>query len=401
MTRSEATLSPPSLEPEPTLPPTRKQRSHTRLKIVALVLALLMLVPVVSYAQAMTAPGYASWQDRSVGWVRDNGGGGLVNAIENWWYTINAPANAAPAAGTLPGIASQSGGAANIPQSVTAGANGSSARGPAALAPLAGTTTLPGEGQWVVSATGTTGQPVIYTTFLRPDPSHASVVAGAAWVPLGTTVAHLVPGTKQPSGWDGAANIPQADLPTLVATFNSGWKFGDMNGGFYLNGRQQPALQNGLASVVINKNGQITVGEWGRDVSMSADVMAVRQNLHLVVDKGAPVAGLDNNGGGLWGSAHNQLQFTWRSGLGTDAAGNLIYVAGDGLTLQSLATAMSDAGIQRGLQLDIHSKMVNFVTWTHPAGASAVPTELLPKMGASPTRYLAADQRDFFYLTLN
>ena len=394
MNSREVTLTHSPIPPESGPRDALKRRRYLRLKIVALVVAVLMIVPGVSYAQAMTAPGYASWQDRSVGWVRDNGGAPLVNAIENWWYTRHAPSDAAPPAAALPQLNSRS-------PVVAPGGGVPAASAPRAIAPLAGVAPLPGEGVWSVDVTGTGGQPVVESTYLRPDSAHASVLAGVVWVPAGATSAHLVPGTKQPTGWGGAAAIPAADLPSLVATFNSGWKFSDMAGGFYLEGRQRPALQDGFASVVIGTDGQVRVGQWGRDATMGPDVVAVRQNLHLIVDGGAPVNGLESNGGGLWGSAHNQLQYTWRSGLGTDAAGNLIYVAGNGLTLQTLATAMSDAGIQRGMQLDIHTKMVNFALWAHPAGGPATATNLLPDMGASPTRYVSADQRDFFYLTQN
>ncbi|MGV8846435.1 hypothetical protein [Tessaracoccus sp.] len=374
-----------------------KHHRHPQLKIVAWVLVLLMIIPGISYAQALTAPGYATWQDRSVGWVRDNGGAPLVDAIENWWYTRHPPADTAPPLSSLPNQARQFGSAKRPPTS-NPNATGSA---PVAVPALVGVNPLPGEGNWSVDATGKDGKPVLYTTFLRPDPGRASVVAGAAWIPAGSTSAHLVPGTAQPVGWSGSAAIPASDMSSLVATFNSGWKFKDTGGGFFLHGREQPALRDGFASVVINTEGQVTVGQWGRDVSMGPDVVAVRQNLHLIVEAGAPVAGLESNGNGAWGSAKNQLQFTWRSGLGTDAAGDLIYVAGDNLTLQTLATAMSDAGIQTGMQLDIHDKKVNFATWTHTAGRPAVATNLLPDMTASPTRYVAADQRDFFYLTLN
>ncbi len=386
-----------TLAPKPSSnnPDAPTRRRHLRLKIVALVLVLLMVVPGISYAKAVTAPGYASWPDRSVGWIRDNGGAPLVNAIENWWYTRNPPANTAPPLSSLPTRGQQIG-STKGPQTSKA-----AAAAPVPVAPLAGAAPLPGEGVWSLDVTGKVGQPVLYTTFLRPDPGRASVVAGAAWFPAGSTSAHLVPGTAQPAGWSGTAAIPAADMPSLVATFNSGWKFKDTGGGFYLDGREQPVLQDGFASAVIDAQGQVTVGQWGTDVSMRPGVVAVRQNLHLIVEAGSPVDGLESNGNGLWGSSKNQLQFTWRSGLGTDAAGDLIYVAGDNLTLQSLATAMSDAGIQRGMQLDIHNKKVNFATWSHPASGPAAATNLLPDMTASPTRYVDADQRDFFYLTLN
>lgn len=113
----------------------------------------------------------------------------------------------------------------------------------------------------------------------------------------------------------------------------------------------------------MHADGTVSIGQWGRDATLGPDVVAVRQNLDLVVDNGAAVPGLRENPAGQWGSASNQFPFTWRSGLGTDRAGNLIYVAGDKLTLTTLADAM-------------------------------------PGMQGSAERYLKPDQRDFFAATL-
>lgn len=384
-----------------------RRRRRPRWPFVALLLAVLMVVPGVSYGQALTYPGNASWQERSVEWVRDNGGAGLVNTVENWYYTRHAPPNSAPAAAALPAWTGTQARAATGSRTTTGAPASAPAATPKVTTPtrvpaLAGATALPGEGVWKVERTGSTGAPVLYSTILRPDPAYASVVAAAAWIPVDATAAHLVAGTKQPggSGWGGNAAIPSADLPSVVATFNSGWKYKDLNGGYYANKQSNPPLQDGLASVVIDKQGQVRVGQWGRDVSMRPDVVAVRQNLHLVIDHGAAVPGLDSNPTGAWGSPKNQLQFTWRSGLGTDSAGDLIYVAGDNLTLQSLATAMTDAGIGRGMELDIHPRMVNFAVWNHTPDGHLRATNLLPTMPVAPNRYVVPDQRDFFYLTL-
>ncbi|MGB3829905.1 MAG: hypothetical protein WA962_14150 [Ornithinimicrobium sp.] len=348
-----------------------------------------MVVPGVSYAQALTYPGNASWQERSVEWVRDHGGAGVVNAVENWYYTRNKPPTVGPDPTTLP------------PQNMKTG-DTVTATTPTAIPALAGATPLPGEGTWSVKRTSSDGSPVLYSTILRPDPNYAGVVAAAAHIPAGTTTAHLVAGTRQPggTGWGGNAAIPVDDQSSIVATFNSGWKYKDFDGGFYANKHANPPLKDGMASAVIDTSGQISVGQWGKDVTMTPDVVAVRQNLHMVIENGTPVPGLDSNAAGRWGSARNQLQYTWRSGLGTDKAGDLIYVAGDNLTLKSLATAMDEAGIQQGMELDIHPKMVNFATWSPSSSGQLSPTNLLPGMSASAHRYVAADQRDFFYLTL-
>ena len=104
-------------------------------------------------------------------------------------------------------------------------------------------------------------------------------------------------------------------------------------GGFYLDGHGVGDLVDGKASAVIDDRGRLTVGQWGRDVGMTPSVRAVRQNLALIVDGGRPVPGLDRNVDLRWGNARNQLQYTWRSGLGVTAHGDVLYLAGDNLNL--------------------------------------------------------------------
>jgi len=105
---------------------------------------------------------------------------------------------------------------------------------------------------------------------------------------------------------------------------------------------------------------------------------------------------------GAWGGPRNQFQYTWRSGLGTDAAGNLVYLAGDQLTLAGPAGAMTAAGVQRGMELDIHPKTVTFnvihPTSRSPSGYDG--TKLLPTMVQPADRYLVPDHRDFLAVAL-
>jgi len=267
---------------------------------------------------------------------------------------------------------------------------------------LAGHSRILGEGTWVPGRLGPGGSPAIYTSFFRPDPQYPSVVAGVAWIRAASTTAHLVGGTREPGGppWPGRAQVAQGDIPKLVATFNSGWKMSDTRGGFYLAGRSAGQLRAGQGSLVIDDTGAATVGQWARDVRMNPHVVAVRQNLALIVDHARPVAGLAANSGRRWGSYENQHQYTWRSGVGVDAAGDLIYVAGANLTLPTLAIALAEAGVVRAMELDIHSALVSFASWTPSVSGRAVPTKLLPGLERPPGRYLSADQRDFFYLTL-
>jgi Phosphodiester glycosidase len=372
-------------------PPLEPLRNRSRKRRWALGVSVAVLVgiagwPVASYVSALTYPGEASFTVRTVEWVRDHGGGGLVDVVENWWYS-QPPSAAAPNVASLPSPAAPS---------------PSTPREPSPIPVAPGLKPFAGEGRWAAGRAGSGGAPAIFTTFERPDPLHPSIVAGVARIDTHATRLQLVAGTTQPDHTSGPerAQVPVGARAGLVATFNSGFKMIDANGGFYAGGRTAKALRPGAASVVIRADGTATVGQWGRDATLTPDVVAVRQNLDLVVDDGRPVADLADNSGGRWGSTHNQVQYTWRSGLGVDASGDLIYVGGGGLNLTTLAAALVQVGAVRAMQLDIHTEMVDFLTYPVGADHAAYGVKLLPDMAGGANRYLVPDQRDFFAVIL-
>lgn len=367
-------------------PPAKRTGWRRRRRWVALVVMALLVPVTVSYIRALTYPGNASILVRTVEWVRDHGGAPLVNAAENIYYRLHAPPDAPPDPQALP----------PVPHSATGGGV------PVALHPLL-TPVLAGEGQWQ-QASAMAGRPAsVFTTFVRPDPNHASVVAGVARFDQNLVVTRLIAGTREPSGlgWPGGSRVPTEVRASLLATFNSGFKMKDANGGFVSDGRTAVPLRDGAASAVIDTAGKVRVGAWGRDVGPGPDVVAVRQNLELVIDHGQVVPGLDVNADGRWGSASNQLQYTWRSGLGVTADGSLVYVGGAGLTLSTLTAALADAGAVSAMELDIHSQMVDAFTYDHSAHLPdhLTGTPLLPSMPGPADRYLQSDQRDFFAVT--
>src|SRR5207244_814240 len=89
-----ATAQTDVVQPEP-VPVRVKRKASRRTRIirraVALVVAVAMIPVVWSYFDALNAPGTDSLGVRSVEWVRDHGGNGIVNTIERWWYTNNPP----------------------------------------------------------------------------------------------------------------------------------------------------------------------------------------------------------------------------------------------------------------------------------------------------------------------
>ncbi|MGC4942242.1 hypothetical protein [Kribbella sp. DT2] len=59
---------------------------------------------------------------------------------------------------------------------------------------------------------------------------------------------------------------------------------------------------------------------------------------------------------------------------------------------------MQQAGIQQGMELDIHAAMVSFTTEQPSADGTVAGRRLLPSMQSPIDRYLIDDQRDFFYV---
>ncbi len=364
----------------------RRRRSTHRRRVALAVsaVALIGLVPVGrSYGGYLTAPGDVGVDQRTIEWLRDVGLGPFVDRAESWWLWHHLPSTTATIS-ALPDVGIDLG-----------PVNGAAAL-PVVAAPIS--PTLPGEGVWRTAASDAAGVVQIATTTFRPDPAHPSLVAGVAWIDHLTTRLDLIAGTMQPGGGAGpaGATVPTAQLGSLLAAFNSGYKMRDTPGGALVEGRQVRAMVAGVATVGIRADGTARVGEWGRDLTAADGFVALRQNLHLMVDGGRTVPGLAGNTGGRWGTVRNGLP-TWRSGLGISAGGDLVYVAGDQLTLGVLGDALVRVGAVRAMELDIHDGMVTFNLFSHDP--ALVGHKLLPDMPKPADRYLRPDWRDFFTVT--
>ena len=189
----------------------------------------------------------------------------------------------------------------------------------------------------------------------------------------------------------GPMDLPRADRGRLLASFNSGFKLSDSRGGLTLNGHTYATMRDGQATLVGYRNGRVNVIDWSKGPLASSSVAFARQNLPLIVNEGRPSPNLDN---GEWGATVGSAILVWRSGIGVDRRGNLIYAAGDDQTVRSLADTLVHAGAVRAMELDINSYWVSFITYRAPGAGD--PTNLLPDMSRSAGRYLEPDDRDFF-----
>jgi len=359
-----------------------------------------VLVPIGwSLGHALTAPGTTPLGVRTTEWVRDHGGRNVVTWAENFWYNHHKPKTGGlPAASALPRF--------TLPPTT----DGPLSVSTTTLAPidapgrvrLLAAHALAGEGVWQPTGRpGLDGRPLLYTTFMRPDPIHTSLVTGLAWMDPRRVRFDLYSGYQEPggSGWRYTAPISPTVRPVLVAAFNSGFKLADSRGGYFADGRQAPGhpLVPGKASFIIYTNGIATVGMWGRDATMGPDIMAVRQNLILLIDGGKEASNLDQNSLANWGYTVHNNTLVWRSGVGVDARGHLIYAAGAGLSVHSLADVLLAAGCVRAMELDINSEWVDFFSYTTSAATpgGTLATKLIPEMQPPLDRYFEASDRDF------
>jgi membrane-associated phospholipid phosphatase len=369
-------------------PPAVVRTRQRRLVAGSSLAALLLLAPVGwSLGQALTFPGSAGWQSRSVDWARSNGGASIVDWVENFWYARTPP----PAQAAPPTFRDPFGSWDAREPVIRAGG------GPAPVAaplPL-----VPHEASWDAGPVTRHGRPVLYTTSWRPDTAHTGVSVAAIWFDHRLTRPVVVAGTRQPGGshWPWGAEIPPAQRARTVAVSNGGFRFADSLGGFYENGRIGRPLRAGGASLVVHADGRADVIAWPAHRRPDPSIVAVRQNLHLVVDHGRPVPGLTRNRQHRWGNARIQFQYTWRSGLGVDRRGNVIYLAGNHLDLRMLAQALAQAGCVRAMELDIHTGMVGAALFVPDPNATlrVDAHKLIKGMTRPATRYLQPDQRDF------
>jgi hypothetical protein len=345
--------------------------------------AAICFVPVaVSYVGAVSGPRNIGLGVASVEWLRSHGGNPLVSQVENWYYTLTAPSKGGPPLKSLPqvGIADASG-------------EGQRAYRPPPIRPLIHPA-LKGEGVWhAASATAGREPPVLLTTF-RSDPEYPQFVAGVAWIDSRRTHLAYTPGLAEPPeiSHRGPAEVPPSLRNRVVATFNGGFPLETSNAGLIYRGETVAPMVNGIATLVEYRGGRVDIVRWHGGDKPVPGIWFAKQNLPPIIYEGRLNPNLSD--GPEWGDTVNNAVRVWRSGLGIDRRGNLIYAAANYQTVGSLAEILQRAGAVRALELDINEDWTSFITYRHPGAVE--PSNLLPEMFRPATRYLTPDERDFF-----
>jgi hypothetical protein len=359
-----------------------------------------LAVAALSWLPAVTGSRNLSVTVASVEWLRAHGGNPIASQIENWYYELNAPSKGGPALKSLPqvGVAAIGGEPEEGEGGEGEGEGKPAHYEPAPVVPLIHPK-LPGEGVWKKAGAKVGPEPPALLTTFRSDPEYPQFVAGVAWLDHTRTELEYMPGLAEPPEPledRGSGEVPPEKRGRLVATFNGGFPLETSNAGLIYRGKVKETMVNGIATVVRYRDGRIDIVKWESGPGAPKNVWFAKQNLPPIIYEGKLNPNLSD--GPEWGETVNNATRVWRSGLGIDAHGNLMYAAANYQTVESLAKVLQRAGAVRAIELDINEDWTSFISYRHPGALD--PSNLLPEMYRSPERYLTPDERDFFAIYL-
>ena len=363
------------------------RRRRPRVRWVVLAAVLLLLAPAIfSYTTTMLRPSSLPLRVRSVEWLRDHHGNWLVDTVEHFYYGWKAPKPGGPQLTALPTVG-------EAPATEPSASQPPAATWPPPIKPVF-PSPLPGEGVWHRTGPPVDGHPPVLVTTFRTERSYPGIVAYVAWFDHTLTSLSWYPGRYEPPAAParGPMMVPDDQRWRLLATFNGGFTHQDGNNGSSVNGRTDEPLQDGLATAIGYRDGRIAIQTWTGGPNAGPGVIFARQSLPLIVTNGQLNPELDNST--KWGFTLGNAIRVWRTGIGIDRRGNLIYAAADYQTVTSLAQILRRAGAINAMQLDINPEWPTLITYRHDQGLQ--PIKVVPNYQQPATRYLVPDDRDFF-----
>jgi hypothetical protein len=246
----------------------------------------------------------------------------------------------------------------------------------------------------VISAIG--GRPAMWIT----------ARSGVTLVRMDQRWVHLVlhAGSVDPggSGWRYGDHIAGNEIHRLILGFNGGFKFSTGAGGFESFGRTAVPLSPGRGSIVTYTDGTTQIGAWGVSVPARGRAIAsVRQNLRLLINHGRADGSVVTCGASCWGATIGGAAAVARSGLGILGNGQLMWAAGENLTVGHLADAMVSSGVQRAVELDINPDWVAGYVYIHHRSTGPTPVPVVPGQYGLSGHLLQPYSRDFFTVLSN
>ena len=369
-----------------------RRRRLPRFRWILLLTVLVLLAPALySYTTTMLQPSSLPLGVRSVEWLRAHHGNWLVDEAEHIYYSWKAPKKGGPQLKTLPAVGV--GPATSATGRRHSAGNGQRDVWPPPITPVF-RHPLPGEGVWARTGPLVNGRPPVLVTTFRTERDYPRIVAYVAWFDHTRTALAYYPGRYEPPSAPvrGPMSVPDSQRWRLLATFNSGFIYSDGHNGSSIGGRLYEPLTDGLATLVGYRNGQVDIRTWHGGPVAGPAIAFARQSLPLIIRNGRLSPALNDSS--QWGATLGNAVRVWRTGVGVDRRGNVIYAAANDQTVITLARILQRAGAVRAMQFDINPEWPSLITYHHGAGLD--PTKIVPNVMQPSTRYLVPDDRDFF-----
>ena len=353
--------------------------------------ALALISPAIySYTTMAVEPSSLPLGVRSVEWLRQHHGNWLVDEVERIYYGSKAPKKGGPQLKALPPVGLRERSAALTHRRHADARTTPWPRPIPSIFPHP----LPREGEWTPSGPLVNGgAPVLVTTF-RTELEYPRIVAYVAWFDHTRTALAFYPGRYEPprAPVRGPMSIPQDQRWRLLATFNGGFTYIDGHNGSSINGLSYEPLKTGLATLIGYRDGRVDIRTWTGGTNAGSRIAFARQSLPLIVDHGQLSPALNDST--EWGYTLGNAVRVWRTGVGIDRRGNILYAAANDQTVTTLARILQRAGAVRAMQFDINPEWPTLITYFHYHGL--VPVKVVPNVQQPSTRYLVPDDRDFF-----
>ena len=197
------------------------------------------------------------------------------------------------------------------------------------------------------------------------------------------------------SGWRNSDRISSRALPSLIASFNGGFRFEHNPGGYVTEGKTIRNMRKGYATFGIRADGSSTVGVWGDDMHDDDTWTSLRQNLPPLVAEGESVykdfPAVD------WGKDFGNKVYNFRSAVCLRLDGMIMFVAVGKVNIGMLADTLIVLGCKTAMELDINGEWPHFAGYKNFGKKNRDGFTIDTRMG-DPDRHLNGSTKDFFAL---
>ena len=252
------------------------------------------------------------------------------------------------------------------------------------------------EGEWAATAR-VRKKPMVYVSSIRPLWCFGSVVATMAAYNPSLVHTALFNGTEMPGGkgWKNSSKIKGKALPSLIASFNGGFRFEHEPGGYVTEGKTVQRMRKGFATFGIRADGSSTIGIWGKDMTDDGSWKSLRQNLPPLVNDAKSVYA--NYPSVNWGEDYTNKIYNYRSAACLRTDGYIMFVAVGKVNIKMLADTLVVLGCKVGMELDINGTWPFFATYSD-FGRSERKGRIIDTRMGDPDRHLTNSTKDFFAL---